>query len=406
MTLETKPGVAQADMPAETQQTGSRQGLPFAGLLALATAAFVTLLTEIMPAGLLSAIAGGLKVSESLAGQFITAYAVGALVAAIPITSATQGVRRRPLLLVAIGGFTVVNLITALSDNYHVLVAARFLAGMFGGIVWSLLAGYSVRMSPAHLSGRAIAISGAGATIALVLGVPFGSLLGRLIGWHGAFGLMSALSLFLMIWLIAVVPDFPGQVRAQRQSLVKVFLRLGIRSVLFVTFTFVVAHNILYIYIEPLLQPAGLSAEVAGILFVFGLGSIVGLWLVGVLIDRRLPLLAMASVALFGAVAFLLGIGSPGALTIYPAVIVWGLAVGGFATITQTALSRFAGQSVDVAQAMYTTAWNTAVAAGGSVGGFLLNGAGVASFPWVVLGILALSLGGVVFSMNKVVNRQ
>src|SRR5690606_39923372 len=88
------------------------------------------------------------------------------------VTTLTQRVRRRPLLLIAILGFAVVNLVTALSESYGVSLTARFFAGVFGGIVWSLLAGYAVRMSPAHLSGRAIAISGAGATISLVLGVP------------------------------------------------------------------------------------------------------------------------------------------------------------------------------------------------------------------------------------------
>ena len=89
---------------------------------------------------------------------------MGALVAAIPLTALTQGMRRRPLLLSAICGFAIVNLVTALSHDYHVSLATRFFAGVFGGIVWSLLAGYAVRMSPAHLGGRAIAISGAGAT--------------------------------------------------------------------------------------------------------------------------------------------------------------------------------------------------------------------------------------------------
>lgn len=130
---------------------GSSERLPLGSLLALAMAAFITLLTEIMPAGVLSSIAGDLKVSESLAGQFITAYAVGALVAAIPLTALTQGMRRRPLLLSAICGFAIVNLVTALSHDYHVSLATRFFAGVFGGIVWSLLAGYAVRMSPAHL---------------------------------------------------------------------------------------------------------------------------------------------------------------------------------------------------------------------------------------------------------------
>ncbi|MDQ7729868.1 MFS transporter [Halomonas sp. SpR8] len=376
-------------------------GLPLSGLLALAMAAFITLLTEIMPAGLLSSIAQGLSISESLAGQFITVYAVGALIAAIPVTTLTQGMRRRPLLLTAIGGFAVVNLITALSNDYMISLIARFFAGVFGGVVWSLLAGYAVRMTPRHLSGRAIAISGAGATIALVLGVPLGALLGRVIGWQGAFGLMTALALSLMVWVITTVPDFPGQSKEQRQSLVNVFTKTGIRSVLFVVFTFVVAHNVLYIYIEPFLSSSGLTQELGVVLFIFGLGSIVGLWLVGAIIDRHLQFLIIASVLVFGFASMLLGLWGSISTIIYLSVAIWGLAFGGFATITQTALSRMAGDSVDVAQSMYTTGWNTAVAGGGVVGGLLLAQLGSTSFPWVIIGILAVSLAGVVFSMNK-----
>ncbi|VWB26448.1 transporter protein [Burkholderia aenigmatica] len=380
--------------------------LPLARLLALAMAAFITLLTEIMPAGLLASIAEGLHVSESLAGQFITAYAVGALVAAIPVTVLTQGMRRRPLLLFAIFGFAFVNFITALSRDYSISLVARFFAGVFGGIVWSLLAGYAVRMSPPHMSGRAIAISGAGATVALVLGVPLGTLLGRLIGWQGAFVLMTVLALLLVAWILAIVPDFAGQSRDQRQSLWSVFLGSGIRSVLFVVFTFVVAHNILYIYIEPFLQPSGLATRVDLVLFIFGLGSIVGLWFVGAWVDRRLQCLAVVSIVVFAVASLLLGWGVGNAQMILPSVAIWGAAVGGFATITQTALSRFAGESVDVAQSMYTAGWNTAVATGGAVGGILLGRAGSASFAWVTIGILAASLLGTVFFMNKALKRN
>ncbi|PHM37996.1 hypothetical protein Xmau_03684 [Xenorhabdus mauleonii] len=376
--------------------------LPIAALMALAVAAFITLLTEIMPAGLLSSIAEGLSVSESLAGQFITAYAMGALIAAIPVTTLTQGIHRRPLLLTAIFGFAVVNLITALSNNYHISLVTRFFAGIFGGIVWSLLAGYAVRMSPSHLSGRAIAISGAGATIALVLGVPLGSLLGQFIGWQGAFGLMTAIALLLIVWVIAVVPDFPGQSREQRQSLAGVFMKTGIRSVLFVVFTFIIAHNILYIYIEPFLASSGLSKNVDFILLIFGIGSIVGLWFVGMMIDRRLQFLAVTSIAIFILAALLLGFWGDIPQMVYLCIAIWGLAFGGFATITQTALSRFSGNSVDVAQAIYTTGWNAAVAAGGVIGGILLDSTGVASFAWVITLLLIASLWTTAFSMNKV----
>lgn len=288
---------------------GSSERLPLGGLLALAMAAFITLLTEIMPAGVLSSIAGDLKVSESLAGQFITAYAVGALVAAIPLTALTQGMRRRPLLLSAICGFAIVNLVTALSHDYHVSLATRFFAGVFGGIVWSLLAGYAVRMSPAHLGGRAIAISGAGATLALVLGVPLGTLLGRAIGWQGAFGLMTLMAVMLVVWIIAIVPDFPGQAKAHRPSLSGVFLQCGIRAVLFVVFTFIVAHNILYIYLEPFLTPSGLSERVDIVLFIFGLGAIAGLGVAGMLVDRRVQSLTVMSIVIFALAAVLLASG-------------------------------------------------------------------------------------------------
>lgn len=395
-------------MHTTTTSASSRntETLPIAALLALAMAAFITLLTEIMPAGLLSSIAGGLNVSESLAGQFITAYAVGALVAAIPVTTLTQGMRRRPLLLVAIFGFSVVNLVTALSDSYSISLIARFFAGVFGGIVWSLLAGFAVRISPSHLSGRAIAISGAGATIALVFGVPLGALLGRTIGWQGAFGLMTVLALALIVWVIAVVPDFPGQTKEQRQPLTGVFLKTGIRAVLFVVFTFVVAHNILYIYIEPLLDPSGLSADVDIVLFVFGIGSIIGLWFVGSMVDRRLQLLAVASIVVFALASLLLAFWGGLPKMVYSSVVIWGMAVGGFATITQTALSRFAGESVDVAQSMYTTGWNSAVAAGGIVGGILLDQTGLASFAWGVIGLLLLSLLGTILAMNKALSQK
>ena len=375
--------------------------LPLGGLLALAMTAFITLLTEIMPAGLLSSIANGLSVSESLAGQFITAYSVGALVAAIPVTVLTQGMRRRPLLLFSIFGFAAVNLVTALSRDFSLSLITRFIAGIFGGLVWSLMAGYAVRMSPSHLSGRAIAISGGGGTVALVLGVPLGTLLGRYIGWQAAFGLMSVVALLLTIWVLAIVPDFAGQREDQRRSLTHVLQKGGIRAVLFVVFTFVGAHNLLYIYIEPLIQPSGLASNVDVVLFIFGLGSISGVWLAGALVDRRLRFLAVASIAMFAVATLLLGLWGSSASMVYPAVAIWGLAVGGFATITQTALSRFSGESVDVAQSFYTTGWNMAVAMGGLVGGILLDRAGSASLPWVAISLIAAAFLGTVFFMNR-----
>ncbi|MDR0219763.1 MAG: MFS transporter [Enterobacteriaceae bacterium] len=105
------------------------QRLPILALLALAAAIFITTLTETLPAGLLLPISADLKISGAMAGQSVTAYAIGSLIAAIPLSIATRSWGRRPLLILTMIGFTIINLVTALSANYWRTLAARFLAG-------------------------------------------------------------------------------------------------------------------------------------------------------------------------------------------------------------------------------------------------------------------------------------
>ena len=85
-------------MTARTAAHPDADKLPLAALLALAMTGFLALLTETLPAGMLLRISAGMGISETLAGQFVTLYAIGSVAAAVPLTAATQGWRRRPLL--------------------------------------------------------------------------------------------------------------------------------------------------------------------------------------------------------------------------------------------------------------------------------------------------------------------
>ena len=391
--------------PAPPQRESAGR-LPLSGLLALAMAAFITLLTEIMPAGLLSLISAGMEVSESIAGQFITAFAVGAVLSAIPVTAMTRGLRRKPLLLFLIGAFAAVNLVTALSGNLYIILAARFVAGLLGGTVWSMLASYAVRMAPAGMGGRAIAISGAGATAALVLGVPLGAAFGQMFGWQGAFGIVSGMALLLMIWIQRIIPDFPGDRDGNREKLLRVLLRPGVAATTAVILTYIVGHNILYIYIEPFLRSIGQVERLDLILLLFGVGSIGGLALVGALVDRHLRLLGPLLIGFFLAAIALWLLGWTATLPVYASAIVWGVSFGGFGAVTQTAIARLAPNSMDVAQSMCTTAWNGAVALGGVSGGFLLDRAGAHSFPIATAAILGLSTIILVLGVNRPLSRQ
>ena len=381
-------------MSSSTSLTASaqRDSLPLGGLLALASAGFITILTEAMPAGLLPQVGEGLGVSPALVGQLVTVYALGSLLAAIPLTLLTRGLRRRPLLLMAIGGFALVNSITALSSHYGLTLVARFFAGVFAGLLWALLAGYASRMVSPHLQGRAIAVAMLGAPLALSLGVPAGTFLGTAVGWRLSFAIMTGLTLVLLAWARWQLPDFAGERADKRLGLRQVLNLPGIRPVLWVTFTYVLAHNILYTYIAPLLEPAGIQADIDRVLLVFGLTALLSIWLVGLLIDRWLRPLVLFSCILFGLSALALAFWIDSPAIIYIAVAAWGLAFGGLPALLQTALAKSAGESADAAQSMLVTVWNLGIAGGGLAGGLLLQSWGVLAFPWAVVALMLLAL--------------
>ncbi len=366
--------------------------LPLAGLVALGTAGFITIMTEALPAGILPAMSGDLGITEAAAGQTVTVYAIGSAVAAVPLTAATIGWPRRRLLLFAIAGFAVANTITAVSHNYAVTMVARFVAGVVAGLLWALLAGYARRMVAPQQRGRAMAIAMAGTPVALSIGVPAGTFLAGLVGWRYTFAIMTGLTLILIVWVIAAVPDFPGQVKDARLPLRSTVAVPGVAPVLFVTLAFVLAHNILYTYIAPFLAPVGLADRVDVVLLVFGVFSLASIVITGALIDRHLRRLMIASCALFAAAALALGVFAALPWLVFVSAAVWGLAFGGAATLLQTASAEAAGAAGDVAQSLVVTCWNIGIAGGGIIGGLLLTGIGTPSLPWAALALLVPAL--------------
>ncbi len=365
----------------------ARERLPLLSLLALSTAVFITSLTETLPAGLLPQMSAGLHVTASTAGQTVTVYAVGTALTAIPLTAATASWRRKRLLWTAMAGFTVANTVTALSSAYALTMAARFVAGVAAGLAWALLAGYARRLAPAHLQGRAIAVAMAGIPVALALGVPAGTFVGTAVNWRLAFVIISALTLLLLGWIWAAVPDFPGQQGGGRPKVLPALRVPGVSPVLFVTLVFVLGHTILYAYIASYLQHVGLGGRTDVVLLVFGVTSILSIWIVGAQIHRRLRPLTIASTLLVELAAVLLVLnGSHGsAFPVYAAAALWGLGWGGVPTLLQTAAGEAGGEQADAAQAMLVTLWNVAMAAGGVIGGVLLARIGSSSLPWAVL---------------------
>ncbi|MFJ2517769.1 MFS transporter [Cellulosimicrobium cellulans] len=389
-------GTASAGAPLPSSGARSPGVLPVGALLALAASGFLTLLTEILPAGVLPAMAADLGVGAGAAGQTVTAFAVGAIVAAIPLTRATARWDRRTLLLVTVAGFVVANTVTAVSSSFALTLVARFAAGLVAGLTWALLPGYVRRIVPTDRVGRAMTIAMAGGPLALTLGVPAGAVLGAAVGWRWTFGVLSLVGLGLLAWVRLGVPAAAGTPRGAQLAIRAVLPRPGLRPVLLVTGLNVLANTSLYTYVAVHLAHLGQGSRTSVLLLVLGAASAAALVLVGALIDRRLRALTLGSVVVFTLAMLVLGLAPTSTVVVVVAVAAWGFAFGGAGTLYTTAAARAAGDGADVAQSALVTVWNTSVALGGAVGGAALAVAGPAGLPWVSLALMVPVLATVV----------
>jgi predicted MFS family arabinose efflux permease len=382
-----------SDAVADKIERGVAAGqLPMPGLLALAMASFIATANETVPAGLLPQIAQGFHVSEAWAGQLVTSCALGSGIAAIPLTAATSRWQRRRVLLLVLMAFLICNAITAASSDYVLTLVARFAVGLATGLAWSLLATYARQMVPVRMQGRALAVAMVGIPLALSVGVPLSAWLGNMIGWRSVFGIMSVMTLVLMGWVFWAVPDYPGQVADGRWSMRQVLVIPGVRPVLVVVMAWILPHYILYTYIAPFLASIGLARNVDSVLLIFGISAMLGIWLIGSLVDRWLRPLVLGGLAAFALVSVILGSGDASLLAVCVGAAIWGLSFSGAPTLLQTALADAAGDGADVAQSLLVTVFNLSFAGSGMIGGLLLESVGAQSFPWVVLMILMMGL--------------
>lgn len=365
-------------------QTIQSDRLPWAALIALTLTSFVATANETVPAGLLPQLAQDLAVSEGWAGQLVTLCALGAGLAAIPLTALARGWSRRKVLLFALGAFCICNAVTALSSHFGLTLVVRFFVGLATGLAWSELATYARRIVPAPLQGRALAVVMIGIPLALSLGVPLAAWLGRIIGWRWIFGGMSGIALVLMGWVLTAVPDFPGRATAQRANLRQVFTIPGVRPVLLVVMLWILAHYLFYTYIAPFLESVGLADRLDTVLLIFGLCTMVGLWAVGWLIDRCPRTLLLFSLGVFAAAGVVFGFSGASAAAMLVGVVLWGLSFSGAPTLLQTAMADAAGKDADVAQSMLVTVFNLSFAGSGLLGGVLLETVGSSVFPWTL----------------------
>lgn len=341
------------------------------GTFAVGTDAFVV-------AGFLPSLAGSLEVSPGTAGLSVTVFAVAYALLAPVVATLTARVPRRGLLVGGLLLLGAANVVSALSPTFAILLVSRVL-GAAGAAAYTPNAGaVAASLVRPEVRARALAVVTGGLTIATALGVPLGDLASHWLGWRIALGLVAALCAANAVGVLLIMPHLPGQPRARLRVRLAVLRRPGVLAVLPLTVFGMAACYVPYAYSVPALEAVGVAEpSVTLMLFLYGLGAVVGNLIAGYFTDRWGPVRVLtftyaAMTASLAAFAWIAGTEVSWMLFVGLLVAVWGGASWAQTPAQQHRLIGTAPQEVPLVVSLNSSCIYLGIGGGAALGGVLL----------------------------------
>ncbi len=288
----------------------------------LAAASFATGTEAYVYAGHLSDLAADLGSLVATAGQLATAFALTYALSAPIIAGLAGAYGRRRVMVTGLVLIGCLNLIAAFATSFAALIAIRFACGLAAGLVGPISTLAAAELAPPEQRGRAMAVVLAGITLAFVLGIPIGSVIGDFAGWRGTFAYAGLLALGVAGMIRIGFPDLPGGA-GLRTDACRAAFDPAIAVPLALTMTGFAATFTAIAYVGPIVtEISGLSGSGIGAMqALIGVGSIFGILIGGRMADRpgtRNSLISsfIVSALALSAYSLLIDTGWPRAMTI------------------------------------------------------------------------------------------
>jgi predicted MFS family arabinose efflux permease len=378
--VPTEPAIARA--AATAAEPGSRHAWASVGAIALG--AFVVVMTETLPVGLLPEIAEGLHVSLGLAGLMVLVPGFSAAVSAPLFFLGSGRFNRRPVILLLGLAVLVSNAVVAVAPNFAVVLIARVLFGATLGAFWTVVSPVGPKLVGAASGTRAITIIAAGISGGTVVGLPAGQFLGNLVGWRLTFATAAAATALVVVAQTVLLPAIPQDGRTHLRDLVGVVTRRAARFAMAAGAVVFIGQFAAWTYITPfLIDRTQLSSGAISLLYViYGCGGIVGSLLAGSIFKRgvigsfagsaTVVALLLIGLATIGTSPWLAG----------PLLVLWGLFWGVVNPGTLVWILGAAPETPEAASAVNVTNLQIALAAGCGLGAILVS---TTSLPTVFL---------------------
>ncbi|OYU71096.1 MAG: hypothetical protein CFE28_14515 [Alphaproteobacteria bacterium PA2] len=358
-------------------------------------------------AGMLENLAADLGVTTSVAGQLQTAFVLTSAVLG-PLAAWIFGrVDRKYMVMGGLSLGLILHLACSLTPNFDTLLGLRALAGLAGAMSGPAASVAAASLAPPERRGSAIAMVSSGMTLAFVVGIPMGSLIGAAFGWRSTFLLAATLSAIALIAVTFFLPKVPAPPKRDGGS-----LNLPVVWPFYLTTFLTFAANMtLNLYIQPIVRVgAGVTgAGVGAFQAMIGVGSIAGLALGARAADRNagrgwilqgFAIQATAMSVHFAATHHALPAGWPSAALVALGIFLAATALFSITPVIQSRLIQATG-GAPVALALNGSVVSLGQALGSSVGGLALHMSGVPAIPAAALAMSLTALTTLAFLFPK-----
>lgn len=144
----------------------------------------------------------GLDISTTQFGLVVSAYAFSAGISGLLTAGFADRFDRKKLLLFFYSGFIAGTLLCGLANTYHVLLAARIITGLFGGVIGSISMAIITDLFPLEQRGRTMGFIQMGFGASQVLGIPISLYLANHWGWQSPFLMVVGIALIVAVLLL------------------------------------------------------------------------------------------------------------------------------------------------------------------------------------------------------------
>ena len=346
----------------------------WSSILCLALAAFIFNTTEFVPVGLLPNIAESFSMDVAHAGLLLTIYAWAVSLLSLPLTVLTAKMERRKLLIFLFCLFIGSHILAGFAWSFYSLMVARIGIACAHAVFWAITTPLAVRLAPNGKKAKAMGFIVVGTSMATVLGIPIGTMIGQLVGWRVTFLCIGFIAFCVMASLIYLLPAVPSMNTISLKAIPKVLKRPVLLNIYLLTAIIITGHFTAYTYITPfMLNVGGFSEQiVVSLLLAVGFSGMIGSLIFAKYAEPHPTAILVMPVILLIICLLSLYVCSFSLITAILQGMVWGLAITIIGMVMQSKVIDAAPDAADIATSVYSGIYNIGIGGGAFVGSQVL----------------------------------